>query len=98
MGQMKLFYLISSALFIVLQYSIFLSDNSLFSYLDYNEQLVSKQIKIDLLETKNKKLKNEITKLTNNTDALETFARENYGYIKNEEIFVQILKNHGKNN
>ncbi len=98
MGQMKLFYLISSALFIVLQYSIFLSDNSLFSYIDYNEQLVSKQIKIDLLETKNKKLKNEITKLTNNTDALETFARENYGYIKNEEIFVQILKNHGKNN
>jgi len=95
---MKLFYLISSALFIVLQYSIFLSDNSLFSYLDYNEQLVSKQIKIDMLETKNKKLKNEITKLTNNTDALETFARENYGYIKNEEIFVQILKNHGKNN
>ena len=98
MGQMKLFYLISSALFIVLQYSIFLSDNSLFSYIDYNEQLVSKQIKIDLLETKNKKLKNEITKLTNNTDALETFARENYGYIKNEEIFVQILKNHGKIN
>ena len=98
MGQMKLFYLISSALFIVLQYSIFLSDNSLFSYLDYNEQLVSKQIKIDMLETKNKKLKNEITKLTNSTYALETFARENYGYIKNEEIFVQILKNHGKNN
>ena len=98
MGQMKLFYLISSALFIVLQYSIFLSDNSLFSYIDYNEQLVSKQIKIDLLETKNKKLKNEITRLTNNTHALETFAREKYGYIKNEEIFVQILKNHGKNN
>ena len=95
---MKLFYLISSALFIVLQYSIFLSDNSLFSYIDYNEQLVSKQIKIDLLETKNKKLKNEITQLTNNTHALETFAREKYGYIKNEEIFVQILKNHGKNN
>ena len=98
MGQMKLFYLISSALFIVLQYSIFLSDNSLFSYIDYNEQLVSKQIKINFLETKNKKLKNEITQLTNNTHALETFARENYGYIKNEEIFVQILKNHGKNN
>ena len=95
---MKLFYLISTVLFFVLQYSIFFSDNSLFSYIDYNEQLVSKQIKIDILENKNKKLDNEITELRNNTQALEAFAREKYGYIKSDEIFVQILKNHGKNN
>ena len=44
------------------------------------------------LSKKNDLLKLEIAKISNNKSFLEGYARENYGYIKENELFFQIIK------
>ena len=95
---MKLFYLISFVLFSLLQYSLLLSNNSIFSYWDYKHQLDMRNQQINEIQNNSNKLKNEISRLNNNNKALEIYAREIFGYIKKDEIFVQIIKNDRTNN
>ncbi len=95
---MKLFYLISFVLFSLLQYSLLLSNNSIFSYWDYKHQLDMRNQQINEIQNNSNELKNEISRLNNNNKALEIYAREIFGYIKKDEIFVQIIKNDRTNN
>ena len=95
---MKLFYLTSFLLFSLLQYSLLLSDNSVFSYWDYKHLLDTRHQQIIKIKNDSNELKNIIFKLNNNNDALEIYAREIFGYIKKDEIFVQIIKNDSINN
>ena len=93
---MKLFYLIAVILFLNLQYSLLLSENSYFSYKNTRtlQQLIMSDI--DDLSDSNRILKDEIADLTNNKNSIELYAREKYGYIKKRESFVQIIKNEQK--
>ncbi len=95
---MKLFYITSFLLFFLLQYSLLLSNNSIFSYWDYQNQLDSKNLQIIKIQNDSNELRNMISKLNNSNYALETYAREIFGYIKKDEIFVQIIKNDSVNN
>ena len=95
---MKLFYLTSFILFSLLQYSLLLSNNSIFSYWDYKYQLDTRNQQINKIQNDTNELKNEISKLNNSNKALEIYAREIFGYIKKDEIFVQIIKNDSANN
>jgi len=95
---MKLFYITSFLLFFLLQYSLLLSHNSIFSYWEYKNQLDSKNQQIIKIQNDSSKLRNIISKLNNSNIALETYAREIFGYIKKDEIFVQIIKNDSVNN
>ena len=95
---MKLFYLTSFLLFSLLQYSLLLSNNSVFSYWDYKYQLDTRHPQITKIKIDSNEVKNIIFKLNNNNDALEIYAREIFGYIKKDEIFIQIIKNDSINN
>tara|TARA_Y100000768_G_C23961803_1_gene675800 strand:+ start:1248 stop:1535 length:288 start_codon:yes stop_codon:yes gene_type:complete len=95
---MKLFYLTSFLLFSLLQYSLLLSNNSVFSYWDYKHQLDTRHQQITKIKNDSNEVKNIIFKLNNNNDALEIYAREIFGYIKKDEIFIQIIKNDSINN
>ena len=95
---MKLFYLTSFILFSLLQYSLLLSNNSIFSYWDYKYQLDTRNQQINKIQNDTNKLKKEISKLNNSNKTLEIYAREIFGYIKKDEIFVQIIKNDSVNN
>ena len=95
---MKLFYLTSFILFSLLQYSLLLSNNSIFSYWDYKYQLDTRNQQINKIQNDTNELKKEISKLNNSNKALEIYAREIFGYIKKDEIFVQIIKNDSANN
>ena len=95
---MKLFYLSSFILFSLLQYSLLLSNNSIFSYWDYKHQLNTRNQHISKIQNDSNELENEIFKLNNSNKALEIYAREIFGYIKRDEIFVQIIKNDRTNN
>ncbi len=95
---MKLFYLTSFLLFSLLQYSLLLSNNSIFSYWDYKNQLDTRHKQIVKIKNDSNELKDIIFKLNNSNDALEIYAREIFGYIKKDEIFVQIIKNDSINN
>ena len=89
---MKIFHIICLVLFLSLQHSLFLSSNSIFTYFDLDQTYNSYNQKVSEISDQNKRLKLEITKAAENKSFLEGYARENYGYIKKEEIFFQIIK------
>ncbi len=95
---MKLFYLTSFILFSLLQYSLVFSNNSIFAYLDYRKQLDSKYEQIKKIQNDSNDLRNSISRLNESNKSLEIYAREIFGYIKKDEIFVQIIKNDSANN
>ena len=95
---MKLFYLTAFILFSLLQYSLLISTNSVFSYFDYKNQLDSRNQQIIKIQNDSNELKDIISKLNSSDRALEIYAREIFGYIKKDEIFVQIIKNESVNN
>jgi len=94
----KLFYLTSFILFSLLQYSLVFSNNSVFAYLDYRKQLDTKYEQINKIQNNSIDLRNSISRLNNSNKSLEVYAREIFGYIKKDEIFVQIIKNDSVNN
>lgn len=93
MDKMKIYHVICLILFMSLQYSLFLSNNSLFTYLGLSNTLNLYSTEVASLKSNNEKLKEEIIRINTNKSFLEVYARENYGYIKNDETFYQIIKN-----
>ena len=89
---MKAYYIICLVLFLSLQHSLLLSNNSIFNYYGLKNTLQSYNNEAQLLIDKNKKIKAEINKFSKNNDYLEVYARENFGYIKKNEVFYQIVK------
>tara|TARA_Y100000741_G_C18043132_1_gene473225 strand:+ start:97 stop:372 length:276 start_codon:yes stop_codon:yes gene_type:complete len=89
---MKIFHIICLVLFLSLQNSLFFSNNSIFTYFDLKNTHDSHTKKISELIRRNGHLSLEIEKVTSDKDFLEGYARENYGYIKKNEIFFQIIK------
>ena len=89
---MKVYYIICLVLFLSLQHSLLLSNNSVFNYYGLKNTLQTYDNEAQLLIEKNKNLKIEINKFTKNKDYLEVYARENFGYIKKNEVFYQIVK------
>ena len=89
---MKVYYIICLVLFLSLQHSLLLSNYSVFNYYGLKNTLQTYDNEAQLLIEKNKNLKVEINKFTKNKDYLEVYARENFGYIKKNEVFYQIVK------
>jgi cell division protein FtsB len=89
---MKIFHVICLILFVSLQHSLFISSNSLFTYFDLKQAHNSYNNQVTLLTQSNNRLNLEIEKINNSRSFLESYARENYGYIKEDETFFQIIK------
>jgi len=90
---MKIFYLICFLIFVSLQYSLLVGNNSIFTYINLNNKLRDHNIQLLDYKNKNKYLKSEIKNLKNNDDSLEIYAREKFGFIKKNETFFQIIRN-----
>ena len=90
---MKIFYLICFLIFVNLQYSLLVGNNSIFTYMNLNNKLRDYNTQLLDYKNKNKYLKSEIKDLKNNNNLLETYAREKFGFIKKNETFFQIIRN-----
>ena len=90
---MKLFYSICFILFISLQYSLFLSNNSVITFFNLKNDLEEFSSDLNKYKEKNNILISEIKNIKKNKNSLEIFARENFGYIKKNETFFQIIRN-----
>ncbi len=90
---MKLFYSICFILFISLQYSLFLSNNSVITFFNLKNDLEAFSSDLNKYKEKNNLLISEIKSIKKNKNSLEIFARENFGYIKKNETFFQIIRN-----
>ena len=93
MVKMTIYRAICLILFISLQHSLFLSNNSLFTYFSLNNTLESSSQEVAGYQVSNKKLRKEIKEIRKDKNFIEVYARENFGYIKKNEIFYQIIKN-----
>jgi len=93
MDEMKLFYSICFILFISLQYSLFLSNNSVITFFNLKNDLEAFSSDLNKYKEKNNLLISEIKSIKKNKNSLEIFARENFGYIKKNETFFQIIRN-----
>ena len=93
MDEMKLFYSICFILFISLQYSLFLSNNSVITFFNLKNDLEVFSSDLNKYKEKNNILISEIKSIKKNKNSLEIFARENFGYIKKNETFFQIIRN-----
>ena len=93
MDEMKLFYSICFILFISLQYSLFLSNNSVITFFNLKNDLEAFSLDLNKYKEKNNILISEIKNIKKNKNSLEIFARENFGYIKKNETFFQIIRN-----
>ena len=83
-----------SGLFVLinLNYSLFFKNNNIFDFLFLNSENNLLINKIETLEKKNKDLSIKIKELSSSSHALENFARYNLGLVKNDEIFVHVIK------
>ena len=93
MDEMKLFYSICFILFISLQYSLFLSNNSVITFFNLKNDLEAFSLDLNKYKEKNNILISEIKNIKKNKNSLEIYARENFGYIKKNETFFQIIRN-----
>ena len=93
MDEMKLFYSICFILFISLQYSLFLSNNSVITFFNLKNNLETFSSNISNIKEKNNLLISEVESIKKNKNSLEIYARESFGYIKKNETFFQIIRN-----
>jgi cell division protein FtsB len=93
MVKMTIYRAICLILFISLQHSLFLSNNSLFTYFSLSNSIKSSSEEVVGYQASNKKLREEIKEIRKDKNFIEVYARENFGYIKKNEIFYQIIKN-----
>ena len=83
-----------SGLFVLinLNYSLFFKNNNIFDFFFLNSENNLLINKIETLEKKNNDLSIKIKELSSSSHALENFARYNLGLVKNDEIFVHVIK------
>ena len=93
MVKMTIYRAICLILFISLQHSLFLSNNSLFTYFSLNNVIETSSKEVSGYQINNKRLKEEIKEIHEDKTFIEVYARENFGYIKKNEIFYQIINN-----
>lgn len=88
----KILFFLGVIVLVNLQYSIFFKNNNITDFIFLNSQNNNLIENIDQLDKKNQVLNMEIKELKSSSHALENFARYNLGLIKEDEIFIQVIR------
>lgn len=94
---MRLITLALAALLLLIQYPLWLGKGGWLAVQDMESQVAAMRQKTDALKARNAKLESEVRDLKEGTGAVEERARYELGMIKQNEIFVQVLKKGDKN-
>lgn len=89
---MRLITLALAALLLLIQYPLWLGKGGMLAVSDLKGQLTMAQLRTDALKARNAKLDSEVRDLREGTGAVEERARLELGMIKQNEIFVQVLR------
>jgi cell division protein FtsB len=89
---MRLITLILAALLLLIQYPLWLGKGGWLSVGDMDRQVAVSQARTEQLKARNAKLDSEVKDLKEGLGAVEERARSELGMIKQNEIFVQVLR------
>lgn len=92
---MKILLCLLIALFIGLQYKLWVGDGSLSEVVQLSKALERQKAKLNQLEQRNSVLEAQVLDLQNGLDAFEEKARNDLGMIKQEETFIQLIPGPG---
>jgi cell division protein FtsB len=94
---MRLITLALAALLLLIQYPLWLGKEGGWLHVqDMESQVDAMRKKTDELKARNAKLESEVRDLKDGTGAVEERARYELGMIKQNEIFIQVLKKGSK--
>ncbi|MBD8530360.1 MULTISPECIES: cell division protein FtsB [unclassified Massilia] len=89
---MRIITLVLAALLVLIQYPLWLGKGGMLAVADMRDQVQLAQVKTEQLKARNAKLESEVRDLREGTGAVEERARLELGMIKQNEIFVQVLR------
>ena len=90
---MRLITIALAVLLLLIQYPLWLAKKgSWLNVADMRDQVDKSRQKTEQLEARNAKLESEVTDLREGLGAVEERARYDLGMIKQNEIFVQVLR------
>ncbi|GAB3373251.1 cell division protein FtsB [Massilia agri] len=89
---MRLITIALAALLILIQYPLWLGKGSWLLVADMRDQVEATRLKTEQLKARNAMLESEVRDLRDGLGAVEERARFDLGMIKQNEIFVQVLR------
>jgi cell division protein FtsB len=89
---MRIITLALAALLLLIQYPLWLGKGGWLTVADLESQVAASHARTEQLKARNAKLESEVNDLKHGTEAIEERARYELGMIKQNEIFVQVLK------
>lgn len=89
---MRLITIALAVLLLLIQYPLWLGKGGWLNVADMRDQVEQTRSRTDQLEARNAKLESEVRDLRDGTGAVEERARYELGMIKQNEIFVQVLR------
>lgn len=89
---MRLITIALAVLLVLIQYPLWLGKGGWLSVADMQGQVEATRLKTEQLTARNAKLDSEVDDLREGTGAVEERARYDLGMIKQNEIFVQVLR------
>ena len=89
---MRLITIALAALLILIQYPLWLGKGSWLLVADMRDQVEQTRLKTEQLKARNAMLDSEVRDLRDGLGAVEERARFDLGMIKQNEIFVQVLR------
>jgi len=93
---MRLISLALAALLLLIQYPLWLGKGGMLAVADLRDQVTVAQAQLDGRKARNAKLDSEVRDLREGLGAVEERARLELGMIKQNEIFVQVLRHNEK--
>ena len=93
---MRLISLALVALLLLIQYPLWLGKGGWLAVADLEHQVGAARARTEQLKARNAKLESEVHDLKDGVGAVEERARYELGMIKQNEIFVQVLRKDGQ--
>lgn len=89
---MRLIPIALAVLLLLIQYPLWLGKGGWLTVADMRDQVAATRLKTEQLKARNDKLESEVRDLRDGLGAVEERARYDLGMIKQNEIFVQVLR------
>lgn len=89
---MRLITIALAVLLVLIQYPLWIGKGGWLSVADMRGRVDAMRVKTEQLKARNAKLESEVRDLQEGTGAIEERARHELGMIKQNEIFVQVLR------